>query len=122
MKAKAKILLIVMVSFFCLMPAISAATSYFPEELTGAKAGTSVYLFHSGTAEIKDAAATGDILTVYREDPCRTVLEAGKIRIVSFGGDNYIRAEVVDGNIRPGDMARKGSVLYLVTPAAFICK
>jgi hypothetical protein len=130
MQTKGKILIIVMVSCICVMPAIVAATSFFPEELTGAgegtqtvmKVGTNVYIFHSGTSDVKHAVGVNDILTVYREEPCRTVNEVGKIKILSFNGANYIRAEVVEGEIRQGDTAKKDRISFLIIPAAFICK
>jgi hypothetical protein len=110
------------------MPAIVSATSFVPEEITGekpqamVKVGTTVYMFHSGNGAQKNVVAVNDILTVYHEEPCRTVSEVGKIKIVSFYGDNYLKAEVIEGEIKNGDMAKKGRISYLISPTAFVCK
>jgi len=40
--------------------------------------------------------------------------EVGKIRFRSTVGDNYIKGEVIDCEIKEGDIARKGSVGLLV--------
>jgi hypothetical protein len=130
MKALEKIHIAAIAACICIAPVIVTATSYFPDELAGnadrtqtvMKAEATVHLFHSGAGAVKNAVEITDILTVYREDPCRTIKEIGKIRIVSFDGDNFLRAVVIEGEIRPGDTAKIGQISYLITPPAFICK
>jgi hypothetical protein len=130
MKALEKIQIAAIAACICIAPVIVTATSFFPEELAGnadrtqtvMKAGATVHLFHSGTSAVGSTVGINDILTVYREEPCRTFKAVGKIRIVSFDGDNYLKAEVIVGEIRPGDMAKRDLISYLITPAAFICK
>lgn len=128
MKAVEKIQIAVIAACICAAPAVVIATSFVPEEITGdrtqaaATAGATVYLFHSNNGAIKNVTGVNDILTVYRENRCGTVMEAGKIKIISFSGDNYLKAEVIEGEIKNGDMAKKGRISYLITPAAFVCK
>ena len=128
MKTIEKILIVIMVTCICVSPALVTATTFVPEEITGdrtqtvMKAGASVYLFYSRNGDKTVAPGINDILTVYHEDRCGTFNEVGKIRIRSFNGDNYLRAEVIDGMIRPGDTAKKARISYLIIPAAFVCK
>jgi hypothetical protein len=86
------------------------------------KTGAHVYLFHSGTEDIKNAIRINDVLTVYRESPCCNLKETGKIKIVSFTGDNYMKAEVVEGVIKPGDIAKKGTIAGLILVSGCDCK
>jgi hypothetical protein len=74
------------------------------------KTGASVYLFHSGTQDIKKALAINDILVVYRETSSCEMKEVAKIRILSNLSDHYVKAEVIKGEIVEGDIAKKGSV------------
>jgi hypothetical protein len=86
------------------------------------KEGTIVYLFHSGIPNIKDTVGIGDIMPVYREDPCCKVIETGKIKILAYAGKNYIRAEVAQGEIKPGDMAKRGALSFLIIVFGCDCK
>ncbi|MHB8881509.1 MAG: hypothetical protein ACYC69_08395 [Thermodesulfovibrionales bacterium] len=79
--------------------------------------GDSAYLFHSGTKEAKRIIHIKDILTVFRTKPSCEVIEVGRIRITSFIGEIYLKGEVVEGEIRPDDIARKESVSCLVISA-----
>ena len=91
-------------------------------EAEAMKVGTIVYLFHSGVPGIKDAVEIGDILPVYREDPCCKVVEKGKVKVFGYAGKNYIRAEVVQGEIKPGDVAKKGALSFLIIVFGCDCK
>jgi hypothetical protein len=99
-------------------PLVTHATSFNPlieehrllKEKTVMKTGASVYLFHSGTQDIKKALAINDILVVYRGNSSCEMKEVAKIRILSNLGDNYVKAEVIKGEITEGDIAKKGSV------------
>jgi hypothetical protein len=96
--------------------------SYLMEE-TVMKAGSIVYLFHSGTDDVRNAINVNDVLTVYREYPPDFFpgsKEAGKVRILSPLGDYYFAGEVVEGEMQPGYLAKKGTVACFITPFARI--
>ncbi len=79
--------------------------------------GGSVYLFHSGTRDITGTVRRGDIFIVYRINPSCKMEEVGKIRFVDFVGETYMEAEVIDGKLKSGDIARKGNISCLIVPA-----
>ena len=101
----------------------ASAVSYQPglfhrQDVAGTfSRGETVYLFHSGTADVRAAVGRGDILTVYRTDSTCRVTEAGKIRAVVYEGETYLKAEVVEGEIRRDDIARKGGISFIVISA-----
>jgi len=84
--------------------------------------GESVCLFQSGTEDVRKTIGIGDVLIVYREGGNREHKEVGKIRVLSYTGDDYIKAEVVDGAVQTGDVAKKGNVAGLVIATGDRCK
>jgi hypothetical protein len=79
-------------------------------------AGTRLYLFHSGRQELENAIRVDDVLIVYREYPYeRESLETGKVKVLSLPDENYYEAEVIEGTIAPGELAKKGPVACFVT-------
>jgi hypothetical protein len=123
MKRKIAIILIVIL----LLTSVSAtlavfAVSYPPPLLyhrqdrgeTVMKAGQTVYLFHSGTDDVRKTIHADDILTTYRTIPSCEVNPIGIIKVLSYIGETYIKAEVLEGEIRPDDIAKKGNVSCLV--------
>lgn len=82
--------------------------------------GDLVFLFHGGTEEARRAIHLNDILTVYRTNSSCEIAEVGRIKIISFVGDIYLKGEVIEGEIRPDDIARKRNVSFLVISAG-IC-
>jgi len=84
--------------------------------------GTLVCLFQSGTADVKKAININDILPVYREDKSRELKEVGKIKVLSYVGEDYLRGEVVEGEIMAGDVAKKGGVASLIISSGDKCK
>lgn len=81
------------------------------------KVGNKVHLFHSGTADVKKEVCVGDTVTVYREiggakNP--QTKEVGQVKVLGYAGEHYFEAEVVKGDIKPGDIAQKGSTACLV--------
>jgi len=84
--------------------------------------GATVCLFESGTADVKKAISIGDILVVYAEGPKHELKEVGKIKVLSYSGEDYMKGEVVEGEIKPGDIAKKGEVASLVISSADKCK
>jgi hypothetical protein len=79
--------------------------------------GDIVYLFQSGTADVRNAIHVNDVLTVYRTDSACRVAEVGKIRILSYVRDTYLKGEVVEGQLRRDDIAKKDKVSCLVISA-----
>ena len=84
--------------------------------------GTLVCLFQSGTADVKKAININDILPVYRENKDHELREVGKIKVLSFEGEDYLKGEVVEGEIKAGDIAKKGDVASLVISSGNTCK
>jgi hypothetical protein len=84
--------------------------------------GESVCLFQSGTEDVRKTIGIGDVLIVYREGGNREHKEVGKIRVLSYAGEDYIKAEVVDGAVQTGDVAKKGNVAGLVISTGDRCK
>ena len=84
------------------------------------KEGKKLHLFHSGTADVKKDICLNDVITVYRETPTgghMTVKEVGKVKVISYAGEHYFEAEVVKGEIKVGDVAKKEGAYCLVQPA-----
>lgn len=92
------------------------------------KEGNIVHLFHSGTEVAKKVICLNDVISVYREvpvgykpvkgaDQTKTLKEVGKVKVLSYVGDHYFEAEIVKGNVRPGDVAKKEGTYCLVQPA-----
>ena len=83
------------------------------------KTGKKVHLFHSGTADVKKEICLNDVITVYREiggakNPKSK--EVGKVKVLSYAGEHYFEAEVVSGEIKVGDIAKKETASCLVQP------
>ncbi len=117
MKRAAKIVVVVFIS--CLsIPWVAHAVSWSPLEVEreekaakGIKvAGDIVCMFQSGTAEVRKIIHIGDVLPVYREDSEHQARPVGKIRILSYVKEDYLEAEVIEGELMTGDIAKKGDV------------
>ncbi len=83
--------------------------------------GTMVCLFQSGTADVKKAININDILTVYREGKSHELKEVGKIKVLSYVGEDYLKGEVIEGEIKAGDIAKKGDVASLIISSGDKC-
>ncbi len=109
-------------------PANAVSPSPVPEEMAEKAAkgikvvGETVCLFQSGTEDIKKEIHVSDILIVYREDQDHHVTAVGKVRILSYIGDDYLKGEVTEGEVRAGDIAKKGTVTSLVISSSATCK
>ncbi len=107
------------------LPLTASAVSYPPAPLyhrlgqaeTAMSAGDVVYLFHSGTDEIKSAIHADDILTVFRISPSCEVREAGKVRVISQIDETYVKGVVMEGVVKPNDIAKKGNISLLLISA-----
>ena len=83
--------------------------------------GDTVYLFHSGTDDVKNTIHVNDTLAVYRITPSCEVVPIGLIKVISFVGETYIKGEVSAGEIKPDDIARKDKVSCIVISAG-VCR
>ena len=119
---KRRLAVLVLVSIV-LMPIASLAVSYpvplYPHETRHAKyaKGEVLYLFHSGTADVRAAVHINDTLTVYRVSGDCKANPIGLIKVLALIGETHIRAEVIAGEIKPDDVAKKGNVSLLVISA-----
>ena len=84
--------------------------------------GEAVCLFQSGTEDVRKTILAGDVLIVYREGGNREHTEVGKIRVLSYVGEDYIKGEVLEGRVQTGDVAKKGPVAGLVISTGERCK
>jgi len=84
--------------------------------------GATVCLFQSGTADVIKAISINDVLVVYREGPKHELKEVGRIIVLSYSGEDYLKGEVVEGKIKAGDIAKKGEVATLVISSSDKCK
>ena len=104
-------------------PVTAFAAAYYPlyhlqdGDETAASVGQTIYLFYSGTDEERRSLHEGDILAVSRIDRSCDAAVVGKIRVLGLIGETYLKAEVVEGRIKVGDIARKDAISCLVIPA-----
>ncbi|MDA8083908.1 MAG: hypothetical protein M0024_09660 [Nitrospiraceae bacterium] len=110
---------------FCMTPAtfaVSYPAQLYHQEVRHDKfvKGDTVYLFHSGTEDVRKAIHVNDTLAVYRTSPSCEVSPVGIIRIMSFVGETYIKGEVFAGEIKPDDIAKTKAASCLVISAG-IC-
>jgi hypothetical protein len=84
--------------------------------------GETICLFQSGTADVKNAINVNDVLPVYRENKSHELKEVGKIKVLSYIGEDYLKGEVVEGELKAGDIAKNGEVASLVISSDNSCK
>jgi hypothetical protein len=112
------------------LPRLTNAISWSPlleeREENAAKGimvkGTVVCLFQSGTPDVKMAININDTLPVYRENKSHGIEIVGKIKVLSYVGEDYLKGEVVEGEIKAGDIAKKGDVASLIISSGNRCK
>ena len=109
---------------FLLALAVFSPTAVFAKEKVKGevvmKQGNKVHLFHSGTADVKKDICLNDVIPVFRETPAGSHVyskEVGKVKVLSYVGEHYFEAEVVKGEIKVGDVAKKEGAYCLVQPA-----
>ncbi len=118
-KIAATVLLAVVIA----IPLAAHAVAYYPlyhlqdGDETAAAAGQTVYLFFSGTEEEHRSIHEGDSLVVSRIGRTCEATVIGKIRVLAILGETYLKAEVLEGNVKVGDIARKDAISCLVIPA-----
>ncbi|HEY3308363.1 MAG TPA: hypothetical protein VGJ93_07890 [Desulfuromonadaceae bacterium] len=114
------LIILVAVSFLALAAPLTtqAAEKKVKSEVV-MKTGNKLHLFHSGTADVKKEICPNDVIAVYRElggakNP--KTKEVGKVKVLSYDGEHYFQAEVVSGEIKVGDIAKKETASCLVQP------
>lgn len=92
--------------------------STYQKDEPGMKVGTKLYLFHSGTDDVKNSIHVNDSLTVYRVNPADSSIETkdvGTVKVLLPLGDYYFNGEVISGEVKTGDLAKKGAVACFIT-------
>ncbi len=84
--------------------------------------GDMVCLFQSGTSDVRKTIAVNDVLPVYRETKPHELVEVGKIKVLFYVGEDYIKGEVIEGELKAGDVAKKGGVASLIISLDDKCK
>ncbi len=129
MKGTAKILVVALI-VCTVMPWFAHAVAWSPEaaerEEKAAKgiktAGDIVCLFQSGTSEVRKIINVGDVLPVYRENRDHQARPVGKVKILDYVGEDYMKAEVVEGELMTGDVAKKEDVASLILSSGDKCQ
>jgi hypothetical protein len=73
------------------------------------KSGDEVTLFYGGGGNIKDEFPVGETMGVYSRNKAFGLNEnvkIGKVKILGYGGDTFVKAQVVEGTIGPGDVVK----------------
>jgi hypothetical protein len=126
MNSAAVVLLVLVFGFPFQTSAVSPSPIPGEREEKAAKGirekGESVCLFQSGTEDVKKTININDILVVFREGPKHDFREVGKVRVISYVGDDYIKGEVVEGEVQAGDIAKKGDAASLVISSFDKCE
>jgi len=79
------------------------------------KMGNKVHLFHSSKVEAQKEIAVGDVLPVYRVSvKGQQQKEVGQVKVTGFMGEHYFEAEIVKGQVKTGDIAKKGDAALLL--------
>lgn len=80
--------------------------------------GDIVHLFYGGSKEASAVFCPNETVQVYRQEPRKRLryVEQGKVQITRIIDENYVEGKVIEGNVKPGYVARKGNVSCLVAP------
>ena len=120
MKRIVRIVALLTLSIMVVAPLAAQAAEKKVKSEVLMKVGKKVDLFHSGTADVKKEVCLKDVIPVYRETMGgghTTVKEVGKVKVLAYKGEHYFEAEVVSGEIKVGDVAKKETASCLVQPA-----
>lgn len=121
MEKLTRIIVALALSVFAAAPVTARAIQMQPQIKSEVvmKTGSIVHLFHSGTADVKKEICLNDVIPVYREHVAGghfTSKEVGKVKVLSYAGEHYFEAQVVEGEIKVGDVAKKDTASCLVYP------
>ncbi|HTY26099.1 MAG TPA: hypothetical protein VMC85_23415 [Desulfomonilaceae bacterium] len=73
------------------------------------KKGDEVTMFYGGTGDMKEIFPVGGVMNVYEKVLAFGLNEnerIGRVKIVGYVGDNYLKAQVVEGTMRAGDVVK----------------
>ena len=117
MKRILKTITLLTLSAVLVLPVVSHAADKKVKNEIVMKMGNKVHLFHSSAVAAQEDIAVNDILPVYRlEGKNRQEIEVGAVKVLSFSGEHYFEAEIVKGEIKVGDIAKKDAAALLVQP------
>lgn len=106
-----------MIMMFVAMPLAAQANPQKAKSEVVMKIGNKLHLFHSGKVETQKEIAIGDFITVFRAfGKSGQQKEVGQVKVLSFIGEHYFEAEIVKGEIKIGDIAKKDATSMLVQP------
>ena len=73
------------------------------------RAGEEVTLFYGGSGNIKEEFPVGSVMGVYARNRAFGLNEnvrLGAVKITGYGGETFVKAQVVEGKIGPGDVVK----------------
>jgi hypothetical protein len=118
MKKLARIIPILSLFLIVAAPLIVHAAEKKAKSEIVMKMGSKVHLFHSSNVEAQKEIAIGDVLSVFRVSArTQQKKEVGQVKVLGFMGEHYFEAEIVKGEIKVGDIAKKENLGLLVQPA-----
>lgn len=118
MKRIARIIPLLTLLVIVAMPLIVHAADKKAKSEIVMKMGNNVHLFHSSNVEAQKEIAVGDMLPVYRLiGKALQQKEVGQVKVLGFMGEHYFEAEIIKGEIKVGDIAKKDATSLLVQPA-----
>ncbi len=82
-------------------------------EKSSVKEGGIVFLFHSGTPDVIKAFGDKGVLTVFGKRHGK-IMPVGKIKVLLSIGEYYLKAEVIEGEVRHDDIAKHDGASSLV--------
>jgi hypothetical protein len=118
MKNVFKIITLLTLSVMLAIPVISQAAEKKVKNEVVMKMGNKVHLFHSSNVAAQKEIAINDVLPVFRvSGKTHQEKEVGAVKVLSFIGEHYFEAEIIKGEIKIGDIAKKDAASLLVQPA-----
>jgi hypothetical protein len=107
--------LLSMVVTGCAAPVVKSEVVSTPGKTS--TVGEKVRLFHSGAESVKEVFCVGAVIPVFKEVSAWGVtkrIEVGKIKVLSYEGNQAIVAEVVEGTVKAGNIAEKEATACMV--------
>lgn len=118
MKNVFKVVTLLALSAMLAIPVVSQAADKKAKSEVVMKMGSKVHLFHGSNVAAQKEIAINEVLPVYRlSGKAGQEKEVGAVKVRSFIGEHYIEAEIVKGEIKVGDIAKKDAASLLVQPA-----
>jgi hypothetical protein len=118
MKNIFKVITLLTLSVMLAIPVVSQAAEKKVKNEVVMKMGNKVHLFHSSNVAAQKEIAINDVLPVFRvSGKTHQEKEVGAVKVLSFIGEHYFEAEIIKGEIKVGDIAKKDAASLLVQPA-----